>query len=171
MSTSVKVLYPAEFSRYNEAKYTTGIAHASYAAQEQAPATSDEADGASPARRGPHAAAAVRYAVAAAGCALFAFIYAQFSHGVYSPFMTFMFAIPLVGGLLPALGLHLAKGRSLPRLTRQGWALALASLTVASCLRGIFEIAGTASPYLGVYLFLAAAFAMVAIAALVRQRA
>ena len=34
------------------------------------------------------------YAIASIGCAVFALIYAQFSHGVHSPFMTFMFAIP-----------------------------------------------------------------------------
>ena len=38
------------------------------------------------------------YAIAAVGCVVFALVYAQFSHGVHSPFMTFMFAIPLLGG-------------------------------------------------------------------------
>ena len=111
-----------------------------------------------------------RYIVAAAGCALFALIYAQFSHGVHSPFMTFMFAIPLVGGAIPALALAAMKAHPLPRVARQSWALSLASLTVASCLRGIFDIAGTSSPYLAVYLVLAVAFALVALIALVWKR-
>ena len=77
-----------------------------------------------------HLKAARRYLIAAAGCALFALIYAQFSHGVHSPFMTFMFAIPLVGGALPALGFHLAQAQPAPRLARQAGALAIACLTV-----------------------------------------
>ena len=115
-----------------------------------------------------HAKAAKRYAIAAAGCALFAFVYAQFSHGVYSPFMTFMFAFPLVGGVFPALGLHIARADSLPRTTRQAWALALAAITVASCLRGIFEIAGTSSPYLLVYVAAALGLGIVALVSLIR---
>ena len=111
-----------------------------------------------------------RYIVAAVGCALFALIYAQFSHGVHSPFMTFMFAIPLVGGAIPALVLAAMKAHPLPSVARQSWALSLASLTVASCLRGIFDIAGTSSPYLAVYLVLAVAFALVALIALVWKR-
>ena len=114
--------------------------------------------------------AARRYLVAAAGCALFAFVYAQFSHGVYSPFMTFMFAIPLVGGALASLAFHLAKARPAPVLAQQEWALALACLTVASCLRGVFEIAGTSSAFLWAYLPAAAACAAVAIAAFARSR-
>ena len=106
---------------------------------------------------------AKRYAIAAIGCAAFALIYAQFSHGVHSPFMTFMFAIPLVGGAAIALGSGLAHVEP-PRKTRQAWALAIASLTVASCLRGIFEIAGTASPLLPAYLVAAAIFAAIGFA-------
>ena len=117
-----------------------------------------------------HLRAAKRYAIAALGCALFAFIYAQFSHGVYSPFMTFMFAIPLMGGTAVALGLHFARVRELPRAARQAWALALASLTIASCLRGVFDIAGTASPLLVGYLAAAAVFAIVAAFFVIRSR-
>lgn len=111
-----------------------------------------------------HGKAALHYAIAAGACVFFALVYAQFSHGVYSPFMTFMFAIPLVGGVLPALGLSLAKARPAPRIARQAWALAIASLTIASCLQGIFEIAGTGSPYLAAYLVIAIVLAVVALA-------
>lgn len=117
-----------------------------------------------------HGKAARRYLVAALGCGAFALIYAQFSHGVYSPFMTFMFAIPLIGGALPALVAHLAHMAPAPRAARQAWALALASLAVASCLHGIFDIAGTASPYLPAYLVAAAVFAVIAAMAAVRAK-
>ena len=113
---------------------------------------------------------AKRYAIAALGCVAFALIYAQFSHGVHSPFMTFMFAIPLVGGAAIAVGSSIAHV-DLPRGTRQAWALAIASLTVASCLRGVFDIAGTASPLLVVYLIAAVAFAVSGVVLAFRKRA
>ena len=105
---------------------------------------------------------AMHYAIAALGCIAFATVYAQFSHGVHSPFMTFMCMIPLVGGTLVALVLHVARHTVPPRASRQAWALCIASLTVASCLRGVFDIAGTSSPYLVVYLVAAAAFGLAA---------
>ena len=111
-----------------------------------------------------------RYLAAAAGCALFALVYAQFSHGVYSPFMTFMFAIPLVGGALAALVCHLAKAPQMPRAARQAWALAIASLTLGSCLQGIFEIAGTSSPFIVAYPVVALVFALAAAIVAVRSR-
>ena len=109
-----------------------------------------------------HARIALRYAVAAAGCSAFNLVYAQFAHGVASPFMTFMFAIPLVMGVLPALGLHMAGTRRVSVAARQSWGLAVACLTIASCLRGIFDIAGTASPYLPVYVAAACIFVVAA---------
>lgn len=110
------------------------------------------------------------YVIAALGCAVFAIIYAQFSHGVYSPFMTFMFAIPLLGGAVIALGSHLAHTDP-PRASRQAWALAIAALTLASCLRGIFDIAGTASPLLPVYFVAAAVFAVIGFVNMAKQPA
>ena len=110
----------------------------------------------------------LHYGIAAAACVAFNFVYAQFAHGVSSPFMTFMFAIPLVAGAIPALAMGLARVRRAARTTRQAWALAIASLTVASCLKGIFDIAGTASPWLPIYLVAAAAFACAGVVATVR---
>ncbi len=111
-----------------------------------------------------------RYAIAAIGCALFALIYYQFSHGVHSPFMTFMFAIPLLGGAAIATGCGIARA-DLPRGTRQAWALAIASLTEASCLRGVFDIAGTASTLLIVYLIAAGALLVAGAVIGIRKRA
>ena len=108
--------------------------------------------------------------MAAAGCALFALVYAQFSHGVHSPFMTFMFAIPLVGGALPALACHILKTQAFPQAARQAWALAIASLTMGSCLKGIFEIAGTDSALIVAYPLAALVFAAAAIATTARAR-
>ena len=119
--------------------------------------------------RPTHVRIALRYAVVAAGCIAFNFIYAQFAHGVSSSFMTFMFAIPLAMGVLPALGLQLAKARPVPVAARQFWGLAVACLTVASCLHGVFDIAGTASPYLPAYVAAAGAFIVAAAVAACRR--
>ena len=120
---------------------------------------------------------AKRYGIAALACLAFSLIYAQFSHGVYSPFMSFMFLIPLLGGCVPSLALAAASATSASATpvtsskVRAPWALAIATFTVASTLRGIFEIAGTASPLLVVYVGVGASLAVfVAVAALVLQR-
>ena len=107
---------------------------------------------------------AFRYGIVTAGCVAFNLIYAQFAHGVSSPFMTFMFVIPLVMGAVPAAVLHRMAIRPVPVAARQAWALAIACLTVASCLHGVFDIAGTASPWLAAYGMAAIGFAVAAIA-------
>ncbi len=62
--------------------------------------------------------------------------------------MTWLFAWPFVLGVLP--GLVFWKGKRLHepgRLCINLWNSGVAALTVSSLLRGIFEIAGTASVY------------------------
>lgn len=120
--------------------------------------------------RRPHGRAARRYLAASAFCALFAFVYAQFSHGVSSPFMTFLFVIPLLGGALPALIARIAGIRPAPLRARQAGALAIACLTLGSCLRGVFDIAGTSSALLWAYPAAAAAFAIAALIVLAKSQ-
>ncbi len=92
--------------------------------------------------------ALVIYAGVSLFCIVFFLVYDRFSHGVRSPYMTWLFLWPLCLGLLPGLALW-----RFPRLWRQGPLSAnlyhpgVAALTVSSLLRGIFEIAGTASVY------------------------
>ena len=78
-------------------------------------------------------------------------IYRLFGHGVTSPAMTWMFLYPLVGGLLIYLVSRTKIGivdserfRSFSNLYHSG----IATLTVASFLKGVLEIAGTDSVYL-----------------------
>ncbi len=81
-------------------------------------------------------------------CAAFFLIYDQFSHGVRSPYMTFLFLWPLVLGLLPYLILGYVPGIRRPgRLAENLYHPGVACLTVGSALRGIFDIAGTTSDY------------------------
>ena len=114
---------------------------------------------------------AVRYAVAAAVCAAFALVYAQFSHGVSSPFMTWAFIIPLTAGCGAALALQGIAARQgwnphslFPRAARASWACAVATFTVASLLHGIFDIAGTSSELLDIYVLAGVILAVIAIA-------
>ena len=78
-------------------------------------------------------------------------IYRLFGHGVTSPAMTWMFLYPLAGGLLIYLVSRTKIGivdserfRSFSNLYHSG----IATLTVASFLMGVLEIAGTDSVYL-----------------------
>ena len=93
-----------------------------------------------------------RYAAAAAGCLVFAFIHELFSHGVYSPFMIFAFLLPLLFGAVPCAVLSHAPARSLPgTASRQMYRFGLASLTAGCLFRGILEIYGTTSRLEPVY--------------------
>lgn len=81
-------------------------------------------------------------------CAVFYLIYNIFSHGVHSPYMTFLFVRPLILCALPA-GLQLLV-RKLPGpslLSFLTWNTGAAAVTCSSLLRGIFEIAGNYSAY------------------------
>lgn len=114
----------------------------------------------------------VRFLIAAIAAAGFFLIYDQFSHDVRSPYMTFLFAWPLLLGVLPAslflLKGHVNRGRSRTApgpWVRLFWGGGVAAATLSSMLRGIFEIAGTASIHqtilLGIgFTFLAAAICL-----------
>lgn len=108
-------------------------------------------------------------------CLVFSLIYNVFSHGVHSPYMTYLCLWPLILGVLPALFFWRTAGwtRAAARpgaagtsreilsgaapksfrcvvpgeLSWQCYCEGVATLTMASLLRGILEIAGTASIY------------------------
>lgn len=70
--------------------------------------------------------------------------------------MTFMFLYPLLGG---AAGFFLlrqfifkARGCRYYRLSYNSYNSGIATLTVSSALKGVFDIAGTSSSYLTVYI-------------------
>ncbi|MBQ9061418.1 MAG: hypothetical protein IJ121_01115 [Eubacterium sp.] len=80
-------------------------------------------------------------------CGIVFLVYDQFSHGVRSPYMTFLFGWPLVFGVLPALIRMAAKLPDPDLLSKDIYNTGVAAITFSSLLRGIFEIAGTASDY------------------------
>jgi hypothetical protein len=85
-------------------------------------------------------------------------IYGFFGHGVDSAAMTWMFLYMLLGGAL----FYFIIERLIPHITKFAGCRVflnihnsgIATLTLASLLKGIFEIAGTNSPYL-VYYYMA----------------
>jgi len=92
------------------------------------------------------------YIAFTAFCIVFDRIYALFSHGVSSASMSLMFLYPLIGGvllfvLIRNLAPH-ACGAKHYRLFINSYSSGIITLTIAGALAGVFEIAGTSSPYL-----------------------
>ena len=89
-------------------------------------------------------------------------VYGILGHGVESKSMTWMFLYPLLGGAL----VYFIIGRLIPHITKfAGYRVffniynsGIATLTLASLLKGIFEIAGTNSPYLKYYYMIGGVF-------------
>ncbi len=91
------------------------------------------------------------YLVSAVVCALFGAIYECFSHGVYSYFMIYAFALPLVGGGLP-FTIFAFKGYDSPkRISKNLYASGIATLTVGCMFQGVLEIYGTTNRLIAVY--------------------
>lgn len=99
--------------------------------------------------------AGTAYLAVSASCILFNQIYALFGHGVHSASMSLLFLYPLLGGALPFLLIWLFTPRSEQtqsyRFSCNCYNSGIAALTVGSLLQGVFEIAGTSSPYLAVF--------------------
>ena len=96
-------------------------------------------------------------------CALFGAVYEIFSHEVYSYFMIYAFAIPLIlGVLIPFLLLKFAKMRVTgPALSI--WNMAIATLTIGCIFRGVLDIYGTTNRMIIVYPFVSALLFVLAV--------
>ena len=82
--------------------------------------------------------------------ALFSAIYEAFSHNVYSYFMIYAFAVPLMLGVLPFTLLLISEkypGRAALNL----WNSGIAALSVGCVFRGVLEIYGTTNSMSIVY--------------------
>ncbi len=81
-------------------------------------------------------------------CMLFAYAYSLFSHGVTSPYMSYMFFFPLVFGAIGGTLCMIFK-KSSPNhfFATHLYHTGVVALLLSSMLRGVFEIAGTASVY------------------------
>ena len=92
------------------------------------------------------------YLLIALFCAFFGAVYEVFSHEVYSFYMLYAFAFPLVGG---TLGFWLIARSSRIRypggISRNLYHSGIATLTVGSILRGVLDIYGTTNSLLEYY--------------------
>lgn len=96
--------------------------------------------------------------------ALVGAIYEKFSHMVYSDFMLYAFAIPLIcGTFLLTLFLFLPKWKRPSKLTLRFWASAVAVFTVGSLMQGVLEIYGTTNHLMKAYPIVGVAFVVLAV--------
>ena len=90
------------------------------------------------------------YLLAAVCCALFGAVYELFSHEVYSFFMIYAFAFPLLLGVIPFFLMY-KHGRRFPGKAADLVHAGVAALTVGSIMQGVLQIYGTSSPLTAVY--------------------
>ena len=101
-------------------------------------------------------------------CLVFYLIYNMFSHGVKSPYMTYLFAWPLILGFLPCITIYVISRIKhntihIDTVSDNAFCSGVAALTVSSLLKGIFDIAGTASVYQTWLSYAGAAFIIIGI--------
>ena len=101
-----------------------------------------------------YARAARIYAVITVFVALFGAVYEFFSFGVYSVFMLYAFAVPLLMGVVPSVFLSCSKTPPVLREAgRRLWHDAIGVLTLGSLFTGVVRIYGTRSEWSYVYAF------------------
>ena len=107
------------------------------------------------------------YLTATIFMALFGAIYERFSHEVYSYYMIYAFALPLVMGVLPGMSIVLFDLRIPSAPAIRLWSYGVATLTVGSAFKGVLDIYGTTNhliyvyPIAGAMLLLSAVISMI----------
>ncbi len=90
-------------------------------------------------------------------------VYEHYSHGVYSYYMIYSFAIPLLFGVVPYTIL-LIKGKFPHRVFLNLWNSAVATLSVGCLFKGVLAIAGYTNSLIIVYPIVGIALALAAVA-------
>lgn len=96
------------------------------------------------------------YLVISLLCALFGAVYEYFSHEVYSAYMIYAFAFPLVLGTFILFTILLIHCKLPDRLSLNIYNAGVATFTVGSILEGVLEIYGTSNPLLSLYWYVGA---------------
>ncbi len=84
-------------------------------------------------------------------CALFGAIYEVFSHEVYSYYMIYAFAIPIVFGTLAEILFARSARIKITGLALSMWNMAVVTLTVGCLFKGVLDIYGTTNKMIVVY--------------------
>lgn len=100
------------------------------------------------------------YFLAALFCAFFGGVYEIFSHEVYSYYMIYAFAFPLLGGTLPYMLLALREAEYPGAMCAMMQHCGIATLTVGSVIRGILDIYGTTNALSAYYWYVGAALVL-----------
>ena len=97
-------------------------------------------------------------------CSVFGAVYELFSHEVYSFYMIYAFAIPLLGGVLPFMLTVMFNASEFPdRLSLNLYNSGIATLTTGSIVNGVLEIYGKDNPLVCAYVFLGVLFILAGI--------
>ena len=83
--------------------------------------------------------------------ALFGAVYELFGHGVFSYFMLYAFAFPLILGVVPYVCCLIRKVTRFHRPAIRFWNAGIITLTVGSLFQGVLEIYGTTNRLAVVY--------------------
>lgn len=113
---------------------------------------------------------ALWYLCASIFTALFGAIYEVFSHGVYSFFMIYAFALPLVLGALPCLIVAMTGFTLSGGLARPFYRAGVATLTVGSIAKGVLEIFGTTNVLWAFYPIVGGFFFLIGVICLIWNR-
>ena len=92
------------------------------------------------------------YLVVTIFCALFGAIYEHFSHEVYSYYMIYAFAYPLIMGVLPFMMIYKCEKIPMPgRISENFYNAGVGTFTVGSIIKGVLLIYGTTNALSKIY--------------------
>ena len=91
-------------------------------------------------------------------CIVINIVYAQFSHGVSSNYMTYMFIIPLFLGPTSVLA-NIYDNKEARDFAFCG----IVTLVIGFFIKGVFEIAGTSSPFQSIFFYVGCILYMISI--------
>lgn len=89
-------------------------------------------------------------------CLIFNFIYEQFSYGEHSPYMRYMFILPIIGGVFP-FGASILLSQKAKytlwknRIAYNLWNCGIATLLNGCLIKGIINISGRFTDYDRIY--------------------
>lgn len=100
----------------------------------------------------------LKYLIGSILCIIINFIYSLFGHGVHSNYMTYMFIIPLFLGPTSVLA-NIYDNKEARDFAFCG----IVTLVIGFFIKGVFEIAGTSSPFQGVFFYVGCILYMISI--------